>query len=150
MRKWVPAPALQLRARGWLIVVMCLALAGCGLSSDREPEPAPSPAPSRTVPLDTIAAAAEGERIVLTAGVIGVLGDRAFVVIDVDLPDQGLLVLTPEAVDVGAPDLVTVDGVLRRFTFPAFRVPFGLVQAGPYEPFEGRKVLVAADVRSLA
>ena len=127
-------------------MVMCLALAGCDVSADPEPEPMPS----RSAPLDTIAAAAEGERIVLTAGVTGVLSDRAFVVGDVDLPDEGLLVLTPAAVDVAAPDLVTVDGVLRKFTFPAFRVPFGLVQAGPYEPFEGRKVLVAADVRSLA
>ncbi|HJT95995.1 MAG TPA: hypothetical protein VJ777_29300, partial [Mycobacterium sp.] len=86
------------------------------------------------------------------AGVIAVLGDRAFVVGDVDLPDQGLLVLarTPKAADVRAPDLVTVDGVLRRFTFAAFCTPFGLAQAAPYEPFEGRKVLVATSLRSLA
>ena len=146
VRKRMPASALLWRTKGWLVVLMVLALAGCSPTSDPEPEPTRS----RTAPVDTIAAAAEGQRIVLTAGVIAVLGDRAFVVDDVDLPDQGLLVLAPEPADVRRPDLVTVDGVLRRFTFAAFCTPFGLAQAAPYEPFEGRKVLVATSLRSLA
>jgi hypothetical protein len=147
VRKTAPSPASRRRIGAWFVMVMCLTLTGCTLPWEHEPV---EPKPSRTARLDTIAATAEGERLVVTASVGAVLGDRAFVVTDVDLPDQGLLVLTPAAVQLRAPDLVTVDGVVRRFTFPAFRVPFGLAEPLPYQPFEDRKAMVAADIRSYA
>jgi hypothetical protein len=128
-------------------MVVCLALTGCSLPWDREPA---EPEPSRSAQLNTVAAAAEGDRMVVTASVRAVLGDRAFVVSDVDLPAQGLLVLTPVAADVHTLDLVTVEGVVRRFAFQAFRVPFGLAEPAPYQPFEGRKMMVAGTITSFA
>ena len=113
---------------------------------DSEP---PEPKPERSVTVNTIARLRPGDRHVVTAGVGAVLAERAVVVRDVDLPEQGLLVLTATATDLRAPVLVTVDGVIRLFTFDAFRVPFGLTDPAVYHPFEGRKVLVAGRVRSL-
>ncbi|HET6530079.1 MAG TPA: hypothetical protein VFH03_05620 [Actinoplanes sp.] len=147
MRNTAPSPASRKSAGAWLVVVVCLALSGCSLPWDREPA---EPKPSRSARLNTVAAAAEGDRIVVTASVRAVLDDRAFVVSDVDLPAQGLLVLTPVAADVQTLDLVTVDGVLRRFAFQAFRVPFGLGESAPYQPFEGRKMMVAGNLTSFA
>lgn len=69
---------------------------------------------------------------------------------DIDPPGHGLLVPAPTATDVGPPDLVAVDGTIRQFSFDEFRVPFGLTQRATYLPSENRKVLVAAEVRSLA
>jgi hypothetical protein len=97
--------------------------------------------------VNTIARLEPGERHVLTASVGAVLDDRALVVHDVDLPEQGLLILTPTVTDLHAPDLVTVDGVIRRFDFDAFRDPFELTRPASYQPFQGRKVLVADVVR---
>jgi hypothetical protein len=141
-----PSPQRHRRVPRWLPAAMCLALAGCGVPWDSEP---PEPEPTRSATLNTIARLEPGDRHVLTASVGAVLGERAFVVHDVDLPEQGLLVLTPTATDVRAPVLVTADGVIRRFAFDAFRVPFGLSEAAAYQPYEGRKVLVAGDIRSM-
>jgi hypothetical protein len=152
LRNALRTPA-SLSATGvWPLLVAALAvfmaLAGCG-TGDREPEPEPEP--SHTSQLNTIADAEEGERLVITASVVAVLSDRALVVHDVDLPEHGLLVLTPVvAATMRAPDLVMVDGLVQRFTFSAFQVPFALEEPAVYQPFEGRKALVAAEIRSFA
>ncbi|MCA2219029.1 hypothetical protein [Jidongwangia harbinensis] len=130
-----------------MVLAVCLALAGCDAPWRDE---IPEPEPTRSAVLDTIAATDVGERLVLTASVATVLGDRAFVVRDVDLPDDGLLVLTTTSTGFRAPDLVSVEGTVRRFTFAGFKVPFGLSGPRPFQLFEGRKVLVAAKAQSLA
>jgi hypothetical protein len=134
--------------RAWLIVLLvCLALVGC--DTPRRDE-IPEPDPTHSEVLDTIAATDPGERLVLTASVTSVLAHRAFVVRDADLPQNGLLVLTTARTELQAPDLVSVDGTVRHFTFESFKAPFGLPDPIPFRPFEGRKVLVAATVQSLA
>ena len=134
--------------RAWPVVLLvCLALVGCDTPRQEE---IPEPGPTRGEVLDTIAATDTGERLVLTASVVSVLADRAFVVRDADLPRDGLLVLTTARTELGAPDLVSVDGTVRQFTFESFRVPFALPEPIPFRSFEGRKVLVAAKVQSLA
>ena len=99
--------------------------------------------------LNTVAAADLGKRLNVTAIVEAVLAERAFVVRDPDLA-HGLLVLAPIASDISPADVVAVEGTVRRFAFDEFRVPFDLTELAPYQPYEGRKVLVAAAVRSLA
>lgn len=143
-----PSSQRRRRPRGWLVVLaVCLALPGCDLPWGNE---TPEPEPTRSAVLDTIAAAEPGERLVVTASVVTVLADRAFVVRDVDLPENGLLVLTTARTAFRAPDLVSVDGVVRQFSFESFKVPFGLSDPLPFQLFEGRKALVAARVQSLA
>lgn len=144
-RSAVPPPRRRDRPlRTCLTVLLCTVLTGCGLPWDSAP---PEPKPERSTTLNTIARLQPGDHHVVTASVGSVLEERAFVVLDVDLPEQGLLVLTATATDVRAPVLVTVDGVIRLFTFDAFRVPFGLTDPAVYRPYEGRKVLVAGDVQ---
>jgi hypothetical protein len=98
----------------------------------------------------TVTATDLGERLNVTASVVAVLADRAFVVNDTGVTGHGLLVLTPTATDVSPPDVVAVDGTIRRFSFDGFRAPFELTQRSAYQPFEGHKVLVAAEIRALA
>ena len=130
-----------------MVLAACLALTGCDLPWGNE---TPEPEPTRSAVLDTVAATEPGERLVLTAGVVTVLADRAFVVRDADLPENGLLVLTTARTDLGAPDLVSVDGTIRQFSFESFKVPFGLSDPLPFQLYEGRKALVADKVQSLA
>lgn len=129
-----------------LALVMCLILAaGCtSLANQDEPDPTPS------VHLDTVAAAGIGERLVVTASVADVLAGHAFVVQDVDLADQGLLVLGRVPADLAPTDLVTVGGTVELFTLARFGARYDLTDAARYQRFDGIKVLVADQVRSWA
>lgn len=107
------------------------------------------PAGSSGVGQNRVAAADLGERLNVTAIVEAVLAERAFVIRDTQLP-HGLLVLEPTAADVSPTDVVAVYGTVRQFNFDEFRAPFELPDRAPYQPYEGLKVLVAAEVRPLA
>jgi hypothetical protein len=131
------------RLTAWCLVVLaCLSVFACSSSDEPTPEPSPSP------PLNTIEASEVGDRLTVTASVADVPAGRSFVVRDVDLPDDGLLVLGES--DVRVPALVTVVGTIERFTFDRFSDRYELTDAAAYRRFEGRKILVADDVRSWA
>ena len=134
-------PAGRLVAR-WLVLLACLPVFACSAP----PEPEPEPEPSRRAPQATIEASEVGDRLTVTASVADVPAGRSFVVRDADLPDQGLLVLGDAAVRV--PALVTVEGTVERFAFDRFRDRYELTDAAAYRRFEGRKILVADEVRS--
>jgi hypothetical protein len=137
------APALSGRLVAWCIALLaCLALLACSSSDEATPEP------SRRPPLDTIEASEVGDRLTVTASVADVPGAGSFVVRDVDLPDDGLLVLSEAEVQV--PALVTVEGTIERFDLDRFSGRYGLTDAATYRRFEGRKILVADEVRSWA
>lgn len=128
----------------WLVLILALAPAcrpGCA-RDDAAPRPSP------TALLDTVEASTVGTRLIVTAGVAEVLTPQSFVVEDADLPDQGLLVLSDARTDLHRHDLVTVYGAIDRFDYPRFASRLQLNGPGSYRPFEGRKILVAADVSS--
>lgn len=126
-----------------LVFVTCLAVVACGSSEKPTPEPS-----RRPPPMGTIEASEVGDRLTITASVTDVPAGRSFVVRDVDLPDEGLLVLGEAAVQ--APALVTVEGTIERFTFDRFGDRYALTDPAFYRRFEGRKVLVADQIRSWA
>ncbi|WP_412751611.1 hypothetical protein [Krasilnikovia sp. M28-CT-15] len=129
-----------------LLLASCLLSGSCSLSGGDDPEPRPT----RTTIMNTIEASDVGDRLTLTAVVVRVLTASSFVVHDVDLPDDGLLVLGGSLTSMHPRDLVTVAGTIDIFTFERFRGRFVLAPAPSYDRFEGRKVLVAHDVRSWA
>jgi hypothetical protein len=125
-----------------LALVACLSLLACTSSDEATPDP------SRPPPLNTIEASEVGDRLTVTASVAGVPEEGSFVVEDADLPDDGLLVLSEAEVQV--PALVTVEGTIERFAFDRFSGRYGLTDAAAYRRFDGRKILVADQVRSWA
>jgi hypothetical protein len=129
-----------------VVLLMCLIFAtGCtSLTNPDEPDPTPTPK------LDTVAAAGIGERLVVTASVADVLAGHAFVVQDVDLADQGLLVLGRAPADLAPTDLVTVGGTVELFTIAHFGPRYHLTDPARYQRFDGHKALVADQVRSWA
>jgi hypothetical protein len=126
----------------WLALLACLSATACSSSEDATPEPSRSPLSN------TIEASEVGTRLTVTASVADVLPGRSFVVRDVDLPDDGLLVLGEAR--VRTPALVTVEGVIERFTYDRFRDRWKLTDAAAFLRFEGRKFLLAEDIRSWA
>ncbi|GAA3347087.1 hypothetical protein GCM10020358_60550 [Amorphoplanes nipponensis] len=134
-------------AIGSLLLACCLLSGGCSPSDGDDPEPRPTQA---TTIMNTIEASDVGDRLTLTAVVVRVLTASSFVVHDVDLPDDGLLVLGGSLTAMHPHDLVTVAGTIDLFAFDRFRERFSLGPASSYGLFEGRKVLVAHDVRSWA
>jgi hypothetical protein len=126
----------------WLALLACFSATACSSPDEATPEPSRSPL------LNTIEASEVGDRLTVTASVTDVLPGRSFVVRDVDLPDDGLLVLG-EA-QVRAPALVTAEGVIERFTFDRFRDRYELADAAAFLRFEDRKFLLAEDIRSWA
>ncbi len=130
------------RLAAWCLVLLaCLSALACSSPDEAAPEPS-----QRPPPLGTIAASEVGDRLILTASVTDVPSARSFVVRDADLPEEGLLVLGEAAVRV--PVLVTVEGTVQRFAFELFRDRYGLTDPAAYRRFEGRKILVADEVRS--
>ena len=128
-------------AVGFIVVVLLL-VSGC----TSRPKVHEEPAPTRTTPLNTIEASNVGVRIIVTAGVETVLSPQSFVVIDSDLPGDGLLVLGQAPAGLERPDLVTVYGVIDRFHHGHFADRYDLAPAPRYRRYEGRKFVVAADV----
>lgn len=92
--------------------------------------------------LKTIANSGVGEHITLTAGLSRVLTRQAFVVRDVDLPEQGLLVLGELPAQARPPALVTITGVVTIYH------PEGLGEDSELADFRDRKIVVADTVRS--
>jgi hypothetical protein len=129
-----------------LLLLMCLLASACTTSSDDE-DPVP---PTRSAVLDTIATTRLGQRLTLTASVDRLLETRAFVVRDVDLPPDGLLVLGDRPPGLRAPDLVRVQGMIQLFTFNGLGAAYHLTNAARYSRYERRKVLVADLIRSWA
>lgn len=136
-----PDPSRRL-AVWWLALLVCFSASACSSSDKATPEPSRGPL------LNTIEASEVGDRLTVTASVADVLPGRSFVVRDVDLPDNGLLVLGQA--QVRAPALVTVEGTIERFTFDRFGDRYELIDTAAFLRFEGRKVLVAEDIRSWA
>ena len=120
-------------------LVVLFAAAGCSDSGREDPDP-----PRRD--RDTIADAAIGERLTITASVDRRLSDRSFVISDADLPDDGLLVLTRTPTRVWYPVLITVTGTVTMFHL----ADFGWLRLGErsrHTAFDGRKVLLADEIR---
>lgn len=125
-----------------LVLLTCFSAFACSSSDEVTPEPRRSP------PLGTIEASELGDQLTVTASVADLPVGHSFVVRDVDLPDDGLLVLG-EA-DVRVPALVTVVGTIERFSFDRFRDRYQLAERPAYVRFEGRKILVAEKIHSWA
>lgn len=133
-------------------LVACLTTAACGAAAE-SPSPAsrpPASAADPSAPLNTIAQRDVGDRLTATALVASVITVHAFVIADIDLPDQGLLVLGGPAGGVRPKSLVTVSGTVDRFDFDEFATAYGLEHRERYGRFAGRKVIVADQVRSWA
>jgi hypothetical protein len=128
----------------WSLLAM-LVVAVCGCAGPA-PDPRPSPEPSLSSPVGTIARLELGDRIIITATVDRRLDTRAFVIRDADLPAAGLLVLDPAGTDVAAPLLVTVHGMIDRFSFATRVAGYGLHESALFGPFEGVKALIAERV----
>ncbi|PRY20124.1 hypothetical protein CLV70_1255 [Pseudosporangium ferrugineum] len=132
----------------WLIFVLVVALtAACTPGCTRD-EPAAEP--RRTALRNTIEATNVGARLIVTATVTTILTPRSFVVADVDLPAQGLLVLSDARAELQPRGLVTVYGVLDRFDYARLAARFDLAAPAAYHAYDNRKILVAADVSSRA
>lgn len=124
------------------LVLAALPSAGCTW----DPAPQPSPRPASTSPSSTMARAEIGDRLTVTAAVERVVDDAAFVVWDVDLADDSLLVLTRQVVEAAPPQLVTVEGTVVRFSYRDLLGRPGLGDPDAYRSFEGRKALAADQV----
>lgn len=130
------------RLVAWCLVLLTyFSVVACTSSDEAAPEPSPGPPP-----VGTIAASEVGDRLIVTASVTDVPAGWSFVVRDVDLPEEGLLVLG--RAEVRVPALVTVEGTVQRFAFDRFSDRYGLTDAASYRRFEGRKILVADEIRS--
>lgn len=127
-------------------VAAALAAALLSAGCTREPAPEPPPRPASTGPPSTLARAAIGDRLTVTAAVERVVGDGAFVVRDVDLTDGALLVLTRQAVEATPPQLVTVEGTVVLFSYGDLAVEHGLGDPDTYRAFDGQKALAAGRV----
>ncbi|MDG4833824.1 hypothetical protein O7627_31600 [Solwaraspora sp. WMMD1047] len=93
-----------------LVGAIVVALAAACTGDD--PEPAPDPtgaAPSASALLLT-----PGTSVDLTATVARVLGARAFLVADTDLPPDGQVVVSDQTVEVRVTDVVTVAGRVEK------------------------------------
>jgi hypothetical protein len=137
---------------GALALVAWSATMAC-TPADRTPVPAGSsetPVAAPSVTLRTIADSPIGAGLTITAVLTAVLSERSFIVDDVDLPDQGLLVLGNLPDGAQPRDLLTVRGVIAAFDFEHFATTYDLDQEARYRPFHDRKILVAHDVRSWA
>jgi hypothetical protein len=121
----------------------CLVLTGCGRHRD-EPDAA-SPKPRLH---DTVSDSRVGTRLTITASVLSVIGDRACVVGDADLPPAGLPAIGP--VDVHPVDLVTIEGTVVVFDQDRFSSTFGITGVTTIRNFQGQKVLLIDRVHSWA
>ncbi|MEU4214140.1 hypothetical protein [Actinoplanes sp. NPDC026623] len=130
-----------------VICAFLLVLVG-GCTSVRHHED--DPRPRSTALLNTIEVSNVGTRLMITAGVSTVLTKQSFVIRDADLPDQGLLILGDGPAGLEPPSLVTVYGVIERFTYSRFFTTYDLGPASVYERYEGHKFLVAADITTWA
>ncbi|MEU4244720.1 hypothetical protein [Actinoplanes sp. NPDC026619] len=138
---------LRRPACGGLLALLAGTAAAC--TPDREPMPAVTADPSPSgVALRTIANHKTGDRITLTAGLSRVLNDQAFVVRDVDLPDQGLLVLGRVPAGTRPPALITVSGVIAVLDSDLAGIPDDLDATADITPFRNRKIVIADTVRS--
>ena len=141
------------RAGRWAFVPAALLLmAACtspGRWNDRQPF-VPTPTASSSVSLKTLASSAVGDQLTVTAALVGVIGTRAFIVHDADLPDRGMLTLGHLPDHARPADLLTMRGVVDTFEFDRLAWTYGLVQDERYDKFRGRKILLAHDVRSWA
>ncbi|WP_199516633.1 hypothetical protein [Nucisporomicrobium flavum] len=138
--------AVQRVTAGAICALLLVLVSGC--TSARRHEDAPRP--RSTTLLNTIEASNVGTRIIITAGVSAVLTRQSFVVRDADLPGQGLLILGDGAAGLEPPSLVTVYGVIDRFSYSHFVTTYDLGPEPVYERYEGRKFLVAADITTRA
>ncbi|WP_344646846.1 hypothetical protein [Cryptosporangium japonicum] len=122
-------------------MAVVLIAAGCG----SRPE-APDPTPTGGTPIRTMARTEVGARLVLTAGVERVLGPTAFVVSDADLPDRGLLILSPSVPEEVRPSAVVhVEGVVAIVRVGEFtRFPLG--DPARVRPYDGKKALIANQI----
>ncbi|MBQ0906080.1 hypothetical protein [Micromonospora sp. U21] len=123
------------------IPVAVLLAAGC---TGAAPQPTPKPVPT-TAP-GTVARAELGERLTLTASVERIITGAAFVVRDLDLTDGTLLVLSVAASAPAPPQLVTLEGIVIRFSHRELSERYHLGPPGPYQDFEGRRALVARNL----
>ncbi|MEV4544369.1 hypothetical protein [Micromonospora echinaurantiaca] len=124
------------------LILAALSSAGCTW----DPAPQPSPRTASTSPPSTLARAEIGDRLTVTAAVERVVDDAAFVVWDVDLADDPLLVLTRQVVEAAPPQLVTVEGTVVRFSYRDLVGRPGLGDPDAYRSFEGQKALAADQV----
>ncbi|RAO50151.1 hypothetical protein GAR06_00664 [Micromonospora saelicesensis] len=108
--------------------------------------PAPRPDPEPATRPGTVARAAVGDRLTVTAAVEQVITDNAFIVRDADLTDGTLLVLSTGPSAPAPPQLVTVVGTVVPFSHRDLANRYHLGPAGPYRTFEGGRALAAQEV----
>jgi hypothetical protein len=141
----------RLRAGFLSLLTLCLLMActPAGPASDPAPTFETSTAPPGET-LRTIAGSEIGAVLTVTAALVTVISDQAFVLSDVDLPERGLLVVGTLPDGARPPDLITARGAIAAFEFEQFSRTYGLDQPARYDAWQGRKVLVAHEVRSWA
>ncbi|WFF00255.1 hypothetical protein [Micromonospora sp. WMMD964] len=137
------------RRHGWVrpaaatLSAVVLLAGGC---TDEPAAPQPSPVPTPTTAPGTVARAQVGDQLTVTATVETVITESAFVVRDVDLTDGTLLVLSTGPSVPAAPQLVTVEGTVIRFSHGDLTGRYHLGPRGPYRAFEGGRALVAREL----
>lgn len=119
-------------------------LAGC--TAPEEPVP---PAASVPGPHSTMASAHPGDRVVISVAVSAVLTTDSFLVYDVGLPEDGLLVLGDAPRGLRRPDLVRISGVVEQFHYDRFTGEYDLGNPTWYEDYDDRKVVLADRVTTL-
>lgn len=134
------------------VLMTSLLVAACSAPSRRHDTESitPAPTPAVTTPLRTIAGSAVGDELTVTAALATVLSGRSFIVRDVDLPEHGLLVLGHLPDGARPADLLTVRGVIDTFDFDRLAWTYRLAHDDRLDTFQGRKILIAQDVRSWA
>ncbi|MEV1155980.1 hypothetical protein AB0J27_11315 [Micromonospora chokoriensis] len=133
------------RVRSAVVTLSAVVLLVGGCTGEPEaPQPSREPAPT-TAP-GTVARAEVGDQLTVTASVERVITDSAFVVRDVDLTDGTLLVLSTGLSVPAAPQLVTVEGTVIRFSHRDLTGRYQLGPPGPYRAFEGGRALVAREL----
>ncbi|MEU8327903.1 hypothetical protein [Micromonospora sp. NPDC048839] len=126
-----------------MLSAVVLLVGGC---TGEPAAPQPSPVPTPTTPPGTVARAKVGDHLTLTASVERVITNGAFVVRDVDLTDGTLLVLSTGLSVPAAPQLVTVEGTVIRFSHRDLTGRYHLGSPRPYRAFEGGRALVAREL----
>jgi hypothetical protein len=108
-------------------------------------DPKPTPDPEPTTPSVSARRLEPGTSVNLTATVVRVLAENAFLVADTDLPPDGQVVVSGTPVTVHVTDVVTVGGRVERFDAASF-ARYG-VSDPQVHALSGGVVVVATSVR---
>lgn len=125
-----------------LALALVLSTAACSGRGDDATPPGPTVSAAPSV---TARQLEPGTRVEFSAAVTRVLGERAFVVADADLPAGGQVVVSEAPVTVRVTDLVTVSGRVESINRAAF-ARYGVTDAQVIQS-SGGVVVVASSVR---